>query len=202
MDKGGAKRPQECGGKFSKRYNRVPPRFPMRKLIARSFAFYRGKANSERERFFERSAFLLLASFIITFMFFFSFFLFSCFRFFSCFFLPTDSHDFEPSSRLEETPLRRNAGEERIIRLIPSKDIPLRSPFCNKMCGPRCDFCLLQNGLSRYDECQVHRPCRKMKIRLSFAGNRAHGKRELNTRRTPRFRSFRFQDKCPFHMRV
>ena len=44
-------------------------------------------------------------------------------------------------------------------------------------------ICSVTKWVMPRGECQVHRPCRKMKIRLSFGENRAHGKRESNTRR-------------------
>lgn len=73
-------------------------------------------------------------------------------------------------------------------------------------------FLLLQNGLPRHDECQVHRPCRKMKIRLSFARRKSGTRRKGNWTRAwehrdfvrsyarsfVRSRAFRFEDKCPF----
>lgn len=127
MDKGGAKRPQECGGKFSKRYNRAPPRFPMRKLIARSFAFYRGKANSERENVSSSGQLFslsLLYYYVYVFLFFFFFPPLPPLLLLYC-------HDFEKT----ESRFGRRKKCGRRINLVRART-PLRSPFCNKMCGP------------------------------------------------------------------
>lgn len=163
----------------------------MRKLIARSFAFYRGKANSEHENV-SSSGQLFSLSLLYYYVYVFLFFFF--FPPLFCCSIATILR--KPSLGLEEG---RNAGGE-LISCEQGHRYAVH--FVTRCAGP-LRFLLLQNGLSRYDEWQVHRPCRKMKIRLSFAGNRAHGKRESNTRRTPTFRSFlrseafRFEDKCP-----